>query len=294
MTRVTVCIWLMGGPDTFLGTTLGVGHAAIRLRFHNGVERYITWAAQGNPLKAMFKFQGVNRWANVGAGLDYATDKGNMVGFFGSAKPTYKVEIPVLDMTNGHLTVGVSAGEMDRFWTQQLHVNMYAFLSARYNCTGVVCSALRASGLNRYGEDLDSTFVQGASSLLDWARGVKHTLDQMNAARNGVELSMAALLNQHPHTPRTVPTLQAWKTTSNVGISTFARRIEQVAALDGLISEYNTPNLPVAAKAILIARMQAEVASHLTSKPTSDRRTAVAQLGARVTAALQDMAGNID
>jgi hypothetical protein len=43
-----VCIWMPTG----IFTSLGVGHAAIRLETATGKQRYITWSAQGNPLKA--------------------------------------------------------------------------------------------------------------------------------------------------------------------------------------------------------------------------------------------------
>ncbi len=53
MEKATVCIWMLSG----VFTTLGVGHAAIKLETKEGEKHYITWSAQGNPLNAPFKVQ---------------------------------------------------------------------------------------------------------------------------------------------------------------------------------------------------------------------------------------------
>src|SRR5439155_4199481 len=72
----------------------------------------------------------------------------------------------------------------------------------------------------------------------------------------------------------------------------FAGRKDQVAALDKLIEDYPNVNDDVS-RFVLLVRMQSEIHSHLTAKPNSDRKLAVERLGARVTAALNTLPGNL-
>src|ERR1700735_285869 len=106
MEKVTVCIWMPSGALT----VLGVGHAAIKLTTRDGEEHYVTWAAQGNPLRAPFKIQNYPRYKNLGTeDFTYQHDKYNMDGFFGQQKPHYKIKLPILTLAAGALPYGVSA-----------------------------------------------------------------------------------------------------------------------------------------------------------------------------------------
>jgi hypothetical protein len=72
-----------------------------------------------------------------------------------------------------------------------------------------------------------------------------------------------------------------------------ASRKEQIAALDKLIQDYPNANLNEI-KFVMLFAMQGEIYSHLTNKPNSDRRAAVEQLGASVTAVMKTLPANLN
>jgi hypothetical protein len=292
MEKVTVCIWMPSG----IYTKLGIGHAAIKLTASDGKKHYITWAAQGNPLKAPFKFQRYPRYENLGTKkFGYVDDKANMEGFFGQQEPHYKIKLPVLELSNGKLTYGVSASRIAAFWKVQRKETMYAFLSAKYNCTGIVWEALKAGGLGYYHGIDDSIFIQGAAGLLDAVNKAHAHLSRLNQLTNAIANKMGQLQQQHPNVPKKVPTIAEWKTSSdqNVKYKATHGRKDQVAALDKLIDDY--PNAKTdTIKFAMLSRMQSEIYSHLTNKQNSDRKLAVEQLGASITVVLKSLPGNLD
>ena len=273
--KVTVYVWTPAQVPRFLG----IGHAAIHLK-HDRHGHYITWAADGHPLKAPFKFQNAPRWNNVGVGLDYEMDKGNMQHFFGRSEPEFKCELPIFDLKDGILTYGVSAKRIEDFWKQQLTKNTYAFFSAKHNCTGCVWEALKAGGLGNYHDNPDSIFIQGATSLMSAVRKADENLEKLNGAYAKIYLTMRGLSRQYWRHD-TVPSLADWKADSDKNAKGLARRRDQIAALDKMIADYPNARSDVA-KYILLLQMQKEIYSHLTQKPNSDRKKAVEQLGARV------------
>ena len=238
MEKVTVCIWMPSG----IYTKLGVGHAAIKLTTSDGEKHYITWSAQGTPLNAPFKFQRYPRFKHLGniEKFGYADDKECMEDFFGQQEPHYKIKLPVLELSNGTLTYGVSASRIAAFWEDRLNERMYAFFSAKYNCTGCVWEALKAGGLYYYHTMADSIFVQGAAGLLQAVNKANANLYQLNQLENAVASKMAVLKEKYPTAPNSVPTLLEWKTLSdqNLKFKPIAGRKDQVLALDKLIKDY--------------------------------------------------------
>jgi hypothetical protein len=292
MEKVTVCIWMPSG----IYTKLGVGHAAIKLTTRDDQKHYITWAAQGNPLAAPFKIQNYPRFKHLGTEkFGYEADKGNMEGFFGSQEPHYKIKLPILTLSAGALPYGVSAGRIEAFWQARLAGKMYAFFSAKYNCTGCVWEALKAGGLGYYHDIADSMFIQGAAGLLEAVNKAKANLDKLNQVRQAVDARMTQLQQNYPTAPAVVPTIAQWKKLSdqNVKFSSMSSRKEQVLALDKLIQDYPNARLNEM-KFVMLFAMQGEIYSHLTNKPKSDRRAAVEQLGASVTAVLKSLPANLN
>ncbi len=106
---------------------------------------------------------------------------------------------------------------------------------------------------------------------------------------------MDQLQQSYPQAPASVPTITQWKKLSdqNIKFSSMASRKEQVAALDKLIQDYPNARLNEM-KFVMLFAMQGEIYSHLTNKPKSDRRAAVEQLGASVTAVLKSLPANLD
>jgi hypothetical protein len=266
-------------------TALGVGHAAIKLETKDGQKHYITWSAQGNPLAAPLKIQNYPRFKHLGTDrFGYQEDKHAMEGFFGQQEPHFKIKLPVLNLTWSTLTYGVSASRIEEFWEKRLHEKMYAFFSARYNCTGCVWEALKAGGLGYYHGISDSIFIQGAAGLLEAVNKAKGNLDQLNDLQHSIAMKMLELQKKYPDASRRIPSLADWKKSSdlNVKFRAVAARKEQIAALDDLIGDY--PNARKdSIKFVMLLRMQAEIYSHLTTKPNSDRKKAVERLGASVT-----------
>ncbi len=87
MEKATVCIWMPSG----VFTTLGVGHAAIKLETKEGEKHYITWSAQGNPLNAPFKVQKYPRFKHLGTdNFGYQEDKNAMEGFFWTERTSFQ------------------------------------------------------------------------------------------------------------------------------------------------------------------------------------------------------------
>ena len=280
-----VRIWMPTG----IFTSLGVGHAAIRLETATGKQRYITWSAQGNPLKAPFKFQNSPRYAGLET-FTYDQDKRCMRGFFGAEEPHHTIDLPILRWTQPGLTYGVSTNRISKFWKQQKNESTYAFFSARYNCTGCVWEALKAGGLNYYHDIDDSVFIQGAAGLLEAVKKAKANIDKLNRSRLSIEMLMADLRYKYPAALQSIPTIAQWKTASdkNVRFRAVAARKEQIAALDKLIKDY--PNAKtVEEKYVLLFTMQREIHSHIKKKADSDRREAVERLGATVSSVLRNL-----
>ncbi len=172
---------------------------------------------------------------------------------------------------------------------------MYAFFSARYNCTGCVWEALKAGGLGYYHGISDSTFIQGAAGLLEAVNKAKADLDQLNNLQHSIAVKMAELESKYPDAPQNIPSLAQWKKASdqNVSFRAIASRKEQVAALDKLIDDYPNARKDVV-KFLMLLRMQGEIYSHVTTKPNSDRKVAVQRLGATVTNAMANLPKILD
>jgi hypothetical protein len=298
MAKVIVCIWMPWENWALekLGE-LGLGHAAIRLPVRES-ERYITWEAKGNPLQAAFKFQKSPILPDLDV-FTFEQDKVFMKNWFNLTSPNNVIELPILSLSAGRVVFGVSARRMNDFWDTEINrkKKFYAFLSAKYNCAGCVCEALKAGGLGYYADSPESIFIQGAAELLTWVNNAKANLWRLNRLRHAVEFTMVELATMYTHdvTENTVPTIDEWKAESdkNVSFRAIAQRRGQVAALDKLILDYHAATKDEI-KAVVLCMMQNEVHSHLASKRNSDRRSAVDKLGVRVTRALTSLPPGLD
>ena len=292
MSEAKVYIWMPGKYYV-----PGIGHAALELKTTARTD-YITWSAQGNPLKFPVPCSAGPRYKELGADLDFQADQKNMDSFFGQEKPHYTIPLPTLHMSAEGFCYGLDVARTQKFWQARLaNPPQYAFLSKKMNCTGCVAEALVAGGLSYYARKPVNLFVQDARTLLTWVQMADREIRRQNDRRRLLEEKMRevesdakrqALMGTLPGLAE-IPSLAEWKKDSDEKVSfrKFAGRIEQVAALDRLIERYHRqPINPVTQYALLI-RMQDEIYSHLTLKPQSDRRRAVIKLGATVTTVLK-------
>jgi hypothetical protein len=283
-----------------LATALGAGHAALQLASDDeGFYRYITWMARGNPLQALFPHQRRQVLPKLVEGrINYGVDAEVMEGWdlMGNPdQPHHAIKLPTLRLhpTPEKLRYGIDVARICDFWEDRLQNEpTYAFLSRKQNCTGCVVEALRAGGLDYYSDKPKNYFVQDARTLLTWVQAAKKKLDRLNQRQADINTLMTALAAQYADEPNTgngVPSIAEWKQESDKGVNpVFASRKEQVANLDRLIKDYPKATDKLT-RFVLLLRMQSEIHSHLTAKPTSARRDAVERLGARVTVALRNL-----
>jgi hypothetical protein len=212
------------------------------------------------------------------------------------APPNHKIELPaaLLPPRAGGNLFGVSIPGIKRYWEALLALppdhpeRLFGMLSTTRSCNGVVTEALLSGGLWMYATPPDNTLFQDARTLLRWAETGRDRIEEMNNEYKaiGPQLALSAgLLNPHE---QTIPTLKEWQAASDKGVSFWSRRIEQVAALDQLITLYHQARArdDRPAECRLLMAMQVQIYSHLSRKPKSDRRQAVLDLARRVYAVL--------
>src|SRR5262249_32697699 len=161
--------------------------------------------------------------------------------------PHYTIDLPaaLLPPRAGEDLFGVSICGIKRYWDRLLALppdhpeRVYGMLSTTRNCNAVVAEALMAGGLWLYATPPEHTLFQDARTLLRWAERGRDRIEAMNKEYKTITLQLArsggSLKPQKP----TIPTLQEWQTESDKGISFWSRRVEQVAMLDSLITQYH-------------------------------------------------------
>jgi hypothetical protein len=324
-----VCIWLPNGFSHFMG----IGHASLKVMTPDGEKLYITWLLSGSGCSGasgsggQSKSQGteaakclgftrirnrhtgaiVNNPDSLGAPtvFSYRDDRfanANRMGLNdpnAAASANYKISLPVQKipcLAPDDNLYGVNVSNMARWWRELLDLppghprRRYAALSTDQNCCGVVVRALQVGGLGMYADPPCNVLYQGAKTLLNWARAGANKIIEMNIQARQVAIQLQGL---PPLTPeqRGMPTLEVWKRISYVG--PFARRKEQIAAIDRLIPKYHAAQQQndIESKFRVLVEMHCQIFSHLTQKPTSDRRPAVLFLARVVTNLIQQDAG---
>jgi len=275
---------------------LGGGHGSIELP-NNGP--YITWLG-GEARDYLIKGQ----W-----GLN--TDQVR----FGSIDDT--IRIPVRDARDN--PCGLHQPSIVEWWNnlkQQNPDRWYVMLSRENNCDGTVLLALKAGQAELYAEAPLNLF-QGASSLKRWAEAVRDAIADLNtkikrAAQVLQRVAHEIHVNWQPNMSgkitKEIWTLKEWQDQSSVFMG---RRIEQVEAIDKLLTQYHalgpvpghgakryapTPGdiTKFRQRISLLNNILAQCVSHLEKKPRSDRRNAVTNLGFIIYDKIQELNSSLE
>ncbi len=215
-------------------------------------------------------------------------------------EPTEIVEIPVLSPT----TFGVDVDRIFYWWRsygmrgmcdhEQLRGTgtprpQFKVLSARNNCAGTTALALIVGGASYFKSRVRQYRVSTPKGVRDWAKEVRDAALEINRAKalsvkyelNEARKKRTALAiktkNIKQQNPNDLPTLQEWKDISYVG--PFARRKEQIAAIDNALRQYHEIANWGAGhddnKARLLDEIIRQAENHAITKPASDRLHAV-------------------
>ena len=223
--------------------------------------------------------------------------------------PTEIVEIPVLTPT----TFGVDTDRMFYWWRSYGMRGMrghgevtprpqFKLVSARNNCAGTTALALIVGGAKYFKHRFRQYRTSTPVGVREWAKEVRDAALEINRAK---ALSVRYELNEaikkrtafekttksiKQSNPRDLPTLEEWKNISYVG--TFARRKEQIAAIDNALRRYHeipqwgTERDDEKARQLDEIIRQAE--NHAITKPASDRLHAVTYMLAQAWKVLDD------
>jgi hypothetical protein len=210
----------------------------------------------------------------------------------------YKLRIPVkhpLPINADENFFGIDVYAVEHWWLQWLRMapnsrqRYYAMLSKTNNCDGVTYQALQAGGLDLFAKMGTNFIYQGARYLRNYVQAAIERIDKLNAMRAELigQLRTATATGALFREDAKIPELDAWKQLSYVGV--FARRKEQVAAIDRLLPLYHRhKNANEEAEAFkVLLRIFENVCDHLVKKPKSDRRRAVMILGVHVLGVLE-------
>jgi hypothetical protein len=171
-------------------------------------------------------------------------------------------------------------------------------ISTENNCAGMVAITLRVGGLGLFAKPPTNRVYQDVRTLVQWVDKAAGRIEEMNELHDKFQSDILPEVTRAKGgapRERTVPTLEEWKKESDKGIAFYARRKEQIEAIDSAIRHYHrTPFDEKWTRLGWMHKILWYVYNHLTRKPKSDRRPAVLRLAVRVHAAVEDLSKEVD
>lgn len=249
----------------------------------------------------------------------------------GAKPPSIKVEISGQDILAGQIW-GLRCDMICRWWFRLLELSpddprrqfrqLSTLSDLHSNCCSTVAKALYVGGLASYAKPPKNSVYQGYRTLRKWVQKANdriRVLNQQSAAlrqsREWNDASPFYSANQPLDFAGAceLPTVEEWKQMSHVRASLrhgFARRHEQIAEIDRLLTAYHNARRHTEAADValdfdedievlfsrpdswlnLMASIQEQCYLHLVTKPRSDRRMACLCLAKTIEYALR---GNV-
>ena len=177
---------------------------------------------------------------------------------------------------------------VERWWREVLNLPVghiyrrYKAISTKKNCDAMTVEGLLAGGLRAYGTPPANLLFQGTNTLVEWCITARNAINDRNFSHH----KLYEILERNPdveekmrmlHPSRRgvdVPSNKDWKKASSVK---WGRRHSQVAMIDYALSQYNRirDNNINSEQLYWLGGMENIIYNHLTTKPKSDRRTAI-------------------
>jgi hypothetical protein len=211
--------------------------------------------------------------------------------------PEQIIELPIIDKDH---SIGLSQESIVDWWrifssSDLGFEHRYRFISRKLNCASIVMSALLVGGSRMFVKPDRQFMYYAPNDVAKYARQLIKKIDKMR--RSAVAVAEAPV---NPGVTTTTVSLagpeiwrpDAWRKMSAVRIG---RRHSQVAQIDIFVRQYweigdhwTVDNCHQ--KAMQLYQMLIQIQDHLASKPKSDRRAAVLQLGRRCLEVIKDRA----
>lgn len=242
--------WFLDGAK--VAQKVGLGHASLQLpAWREGTAQYITWGPGGK-----------------GAVYSFDNDK----DLYGQAFEPF--DIPILKKLT---PCGLKQQPIEEWWFGLSNERSYLLLSPENNCDGTVVLALKKGGAEAY-VPCPMAVIRGAATLKRWVEDLVKTMDTMLESFKRAKDLLNMALHDVWDDEDAVWSLDDWKKNSAVAVG---RRGGQVAEIDRLLPKYHESRDSFT-RLVTLNFILVQVVDHLETKPRSDRRKAVATLGAQV------------
>lgn len=210
--------------------------------------------------------------------------------------PDETIDLPVVDADN---SIGLSQDHIVDWWrvfsADLGYKHQYRFISRKINCASIAMSALVVGGSRMFVKPDRQFMYYAPNDIAKYARQLVAKIDSLRQTANAVTTAARPTGVTYSTVSIDTPEIWSfpeWKRLSAVRIG---RRHSQVAAIDGFIQQYwSSGNFWTVdncnQKALMLTQMLEQIQDHIASKPTSDRRNAVLQLGRRILEVVKDRA----
>ncbi len=215
--------------------------------------------------------------------------------------PTYVIFLPGAGEYGFNTTrLGLNLQRIREWWDVfRLAPNRaYRFVSHTMNCASVIAAALHVGGAHLFvKKKLDNWTWTTPTEIKTYSEKIRDGIMDLN--QNAQAIVNSPFMSQNfPQGPTTgfgnpeLWTVDQWKQQSYV--SGWARRKEQVAAIDKLLQKYHDLGdwdvgnpAQFLEKWDLLKQMLEQAHDHMRHKPTSDRAQAVLNLGRQIVAVIE-------